>query len=262
MTNDECHLTLVIRHSSFVIHPPSVPARPFVTANFALTWDARISTRRRTPSDFSSPRDKRRLLEIRAECDAILVSAATLAADAMTMGLPAPKLRAPRRARGQAEYPLRVVVSRSGRIDPALRIFTETFSPIVIFATTRMPARVRTALAGRADVWLYEGASVDFADLLLTLRREYGVRRLVCEGGSQIFRALLEGGLVDEIHATLCPRIFGGTAAPTLTGPAGGFLPQGVPLTLRKMEVRNGECFVEYRVGRRRGMQPVRPPES
>jgi riboflavin-specific deaminase-like protein len=228
-----------------------VRARPFVTANFALTWDARISTRRRTPSDFSSPRDKRRLLEIRAQCDAILVSAATLAADNMAMGLPAPDLRAARRARRQPEYPLRVIVSRSGRIDPALRVFAKDFSPIVIFSTTRMPSRVRTALAGKADVWLYDADSVDFANLLVTLRREYRVRRLVCEGGSQIFRALLEAGLVDEIHVTFCPRIFGGTDAPTLTGPAGDFLPHGIPLTLREMKVRDGECFLRYRIARR-----------
>lgn len=224
--------------------------RPFVTANFALTWDARISTRKRTPSDFSSARDKRRLLEIRSECDAILASAATLAADNMTMGLPAPELRKPRHARGQSEYPLRVIVTRSGRIDPKLRVFTQTFSPIVIFSTTRMPARTQAALAKVADVWLYEG-EVDFADLLRTLRREYRVRRLVCEGGSQIFRALLEADVVDEVHTTLCPRIFGGADAPTLTGPAGAFLPHGVPLKLQEMEVHDGECFLRYRVARR-----------
>ncbi len=226
-------------------------ARPFVTANFALTWDGRISTRRRTPSDFSSKRDKRRLLEIRAECDAILVSAVTLAADNMSMGLPAPELRAARRARKQAEYPLRVVVSRSGRIDPALRVFEKDFSPIVIFSTTRMPARIRAALAGKADLWLYDADSVDFVDLLTTLWREYRVRRLLCEGGSQIFRALLTAGLIDEIHATLCPRIFGGIGAPTLTGPAGEFLPKGVPLVLREMKVRDGECFLRYSVAHR-----------
>jgi riboflavin-specific deaminase-like protein len=221
--------------------------RPFVTANFALTWDARISTRRRTPSDFSSPRDKRRLLEIRAGCDAILVSAATLAADNMSMGLPAPDLRAKRKSRKQPEYPLRVVVSKSGRIAPQLRIFDHAFSPIVIFATTRMPAKTRSALAEKADLWLYEEA-VDFADLLETLHREYRVRRIVCEGGSQIFRALLTAGLIDELNVTFCPRLFGGTEAPTLTGPAGDFLPRGLPLTLKKMEVRDGECFLQYRV--------------
>jgi riboflavin-specific deaminase-like protein len=247
MTKDEDELPAV---PSFVIRHSSFPMRPFVTANFALTWDARISTRKRTPSDFSSPRDKRRLLEIRAGCDAILVSAATLAADNMAMGLPAPELRAARRRRGQPEYPLRVIVSRSGRIDPRLRVFAKDFSPIVIFSTRRMPARTRAALARLADLWLYDAESVDFADLLVTLRREYRVRRLVCEGGSRIFRALLTAGLVDELHVTLCPRLFGAAAAPTLTGPAGDFLPRSVPLALKKMEVRDRECFLRYRVAR------------
>ena len=226
------------------------PARPFVTANFALTWDGRISTRRGTPADFSSKSDKRRLVEIRARCDAILVSAKTLAADNMSMGLPDASLRAARTARGQLAYPLRVLLTNSGRIDPALRLFTKTFSPIVIFSTTRMPARTRAALAALADVWLHESESVNLPAMLATLRTDYGVKRLVCEGGAQIFRALLTAGLVDELHATLCPRIFGGEKAPTLTGLPGAFHPASVPLTLKKMEVIGGECFLRYRVGK------------
>ncbi len=225
------------------------PARPFVTANFALTWDGRISTRRGTPADFSSKKDKHRLVEIRARCDAVLVSAKTLAADNMSMGLPDAALRAARTARGQHEYPLRVLLTNSGRIDPTLRLFTKTFSPIVIFSTARMPARTRAALAAKADVWLHESPSVNLAAMLATLRTDYGVKRLVCEGGAQIFRALLTAGLVDELHATLCPRIFGGEKAPTLTGLPGAFHPASVPLTLKKMEVIGGECFLRYRVG-------------
>ena len=224
------------------------PVRPFVTANFALTWDGRISTRRGTPADFSSKADKRRLVEIRARCDAVLVSAKTLAADNMSMGLPDPALRAARTARGQREYPLRVVLTNSGRIDPALRLFEKTVSPIVIFSTTRMPARTRSALAEKADVWLHESASVNLAAMMATLRADYGVKRLVCEGGAQIFRALLTAGLVDELHTTLCPRIFGGEKAPTLTGLPGTFFPASIPLTLKKMEVIDGECFLRYRI--------------
>ena len=226
------------------------PARPFVTANFALTWDGRISTRRGTPADFSSKRDKRRLVEIRARCDAVLVSAKTAAADNMSMGLPDAALRAARTARGQREYPLRVLLTNSGRIAPALRLFTKTFSPIVIFTTTCMPARTRAALAAKADLWLYESASVNLAAMLATLRADYGVRRLVCEGGAQIFRALLSAGLVDELHVTLCPRVFGGERAPTLTGLPGAFFPASVPLALKKMEVSGGECFLRYRVAK------------
>lgn len=223
--------------------------RPFVTANFALTWDGRISTRSGTPADFSSPADKRRLVEIRARCDAVLVSARTAELDRMTMGISDPALRAARVARGQAAYPVRVLLSNSGRIDPSLRLFSKDFSPIAIFATTRMPSRTRAALAGLADLWLYEPSGVDLADMLATLRAEYRVRRLVCEGGAQIFRALLAAGLVDELHVTLCPRLFGGLKAPTLTGVAGDFLPASVPLQLRTMKVSGGECFLRYLVG-------------
>jgi riboflavin-specific deaminase-like protein len=221
-----------------------------VTANFALTWDGRISTRRGTPSDFSSKRDKRRLVEIRAACDAVLVSAKTVSADNMIMGLPDPALRAAGIARGQSAFPLRVLLTNSGHIDPGLRLFSQTFSPIVIFSTTRMPTRTRAALAPLADLWLHESASVNLTAMLATLRAEYGVRRLVCEGGAQVFRALLTAGLVDELHATLCPRIFGGTGAPTLTGLPGKFLPASVALTRTKMEVIDGECFLRYRIRR------------
>lgn len=224
--------------------------RPFVTVNFALTWDARISTRRHTPSDFSSPHDKRRLVEIRARCDAILVTAKTISIDNMAMGLPDETLRAARVRRGQAPYPLRVLVSNSGRIDPKLRVFQKDFSPIAIFSTTRMPQRIRTALAPKADLWLHRAPGVNLAAMLQTLRADYGVKRLVCEGGAQLFRALLLDGLVDEIHVTLCPRIFGGTGAPTLTGIAGDFLPRSIPLVVREMKIEEGECFLRYRVAR------------
>ena len=222
--------------------------RPFLTANFALTADGRISTRALTPSDFSSPRDKRRLVEIRAGCDAILASAKTIAADNMTMGLPVEELRSARIAKGLPAFPVRVLISNRGRIEPTLRIFAKTFSPIVIFSTEKMPARTRAALATKATVHLDAAPSVDLARMLETLRAEYRVRRIVCEGGAQIFRALLTARLIDELHVTICPRVFGGRRAPTLTGLAGAFLPRSVALRLRAMEVIDDECFLRYRV--------------
>ena len=222
--------------------------RPFVTVNFAITWDGRVSTRKLTPADFSSKRDKRRLTEIRATADAILVGASTVAADKMTMGVSEEALRTAREKRKQPPHPLRVIVSNSGRISPTLRVFTTGFSPIVLFSTTRMTARTRAALAAKADLWLHENRAVHLPAMLATLRADYGVRRVVCEGGPRLLHALLVEKLVDEIHLTLCPRLFGGLAAPTLTGLAGDFLPKSMRCTLREMQTIDGECFLRYRV--------------
>ncbi|NBV85584.1 MAG: hypothetical protein EBS01_04825, partial [Verrucomicrobia bacterium] len=148
-------------HSSMISTVTPRFGRPHVVANFAVTWDGRISTRGRTLSNFSSPRDKRRLLEIRSEGDAVVASLETVKADTMTMGLPDRGLRAEREARGQSAFPLRVVVSGSGALDPDLRLFGETFSPVVVFSTQRMPMAVREALAGKAAVRLIDAEKVD-----------------------------------------------------------------------------------------------------
>ena len=222
---------------------------PFVSVNFALTWDGKVSTRNFTPSDFSSPEDKRRLLAIRAKGDALLVGARTLIADNMSMGLPDVELRAGRLRRKQSEFPLRVILSNTGEISPDLRVFSESFSPIVIFSTLRMSPERRTQLEKKnATVYLGEGQTVDLRAALATLRAVHGVKKLVCEGGPRLFRGLLEGELVNEINLTLCPRIFGGQTAPTLTGAPGEFLPESLRWKLVKMEIVGGESFLRYRV--------------
>jgi riboflavin-specific deaminase-like protein len=219
-----------------------------VAVNFALTWDGKVSTRNFTPSDFSSPLDKHRLLEIRAGGDALLVGARTISADNMTMGLPDPELRAARLRRGQSEYPLRVIVSNSGEISPDLRLFSFDYSPVVIFSTARMSAVRRKELEKFATVRCSESSQLDLREALAILRREYGVKKVVCEGGPRLFRALLEQGVVQEVNLTLCPRIFGGQSAPTLTGLPGEFLPKSLRYRLKRMEIVGDEAFLRYRV--------------
>ncbi|MEK0444921.1 MAG: 2,5-diamino-6-ribosylamino-4(3H)-pyrimidinone 5-phosphate reductase [Verrucomicrobiota bacterium] len=226
----------------------SAVSLPKVIANFAVTWDGRISTRKQTPSDFSSPEDKRRLLQIRAEGDAVLVSAATVAADTMTLGLPDAELRRQRVERGQREFPLRVVVSGSGEIDPALRLFASGGELPLIYSTQRMPEAVRRSLETKADLRLEEGPWVDLSRMLASLSREFGVKTVVFEGGGMLFGQMLRSGLVDELCLTLCPLVFGGSGGVSLTGRAGGWLPESVSCHLMGWERVGEECFTRWRI--------------
>src|SRR5256885_589326 len=93
---------------------------------------------------------------------------------------------------------------------------------------------------------------VDLTWMLQQLRRDYGVRTVACEGGATLFRALLEHDLVDQLNLTIAPYLFGGATAPTLTGLSKDFLPRSVRCTLTEMRTVGEECFLTYRIKRRR----------
>jgi riboflavin-specific deaminase-like protein len=230
-------------------------ARPFVAATFAMTLDGKITTKNYSPVNFTSREDKMHLLRQRALADAVVVGHSTLKADNVRLGLPKGELREERIARGQTLSPIRVIVSNEGRIDASLKIFQSDISPIVIFSTKRMPQRYQKELRAKATLHLSEDDSVDLAWMLQQLRREFGVKKVACEGGAALFRSMLERGLIDQLNLTLAPVLFGGRDAPTLTGTTRSFLPASVHCSLAEMRTVGEECFLTYRIGRRRAQK-------
>ena len=228
--------------------------RPFVSAIFAMTVDGKITTRNFSPVDFTSREDKAHLFRQRALADAVLIGNTTLKRDNVRLGIPA-ALREERIKRGQTPSPIRVIVSKEGRIDNRLKIFqpeSAAAAPIHIFSTKRMPKKVQAALAGKATIHLSKAQDVDLAGMLRTLRHDYKVRTVACEGGAALFRSMLERGLVDELHLTIAPYLFGGANAPTLTGLSKEFLPASVHCKLVKINVVGDECFLTYRIRKTR----------
>jgi 5-amino-6-(5-phosphoribosylamino)uracil reductase len=219
-----------------------------------MTADGKITTRNFSSVDFTSREDKLHLLRQRSLGDAVLIGHSTLRHDNVRLGLPQEELRKARIKRGQTPYPLRVIVSNEGKIDSRLKIFQADISPILIFSTTRMPKRFRQALLGKATLHLTKARHVDLAEMLHTLRSQYKVRTIACEGGATLFRSLLEKDLVDQLNLTIAPRLFGGRDAPTLTGLSKDFLPATIRCSLKEMRVVGDECFLVYRIKHRRSI--------
>jgi len=224
--------------------------RPFVSATFVMTVDGKITTRNFSPVDFSSREDKLHLFRQRALSDAVLIGHSTLKRDNVRLAVPV-ELQEERIRRGQTRAPIRVIVSNQGKISNRLKIFQSSVSPIVIFSTPRMSKRIRAALRKKAVLHLADSQRVDLDEMLRTLRRDYNVRKIACEGGPTLFRSLLERNLVDQLNLTIAPYLFGGANAPTLTGLSKEFLPTSVHCSLINMRVIADECFLTYRIKRR-----------
>ena len=216
-------------------------------ATFAMTADGKVTTKTFGPVDFTSREDKLHLFRQRALADAVLLGHTSLERDNVRLGVPA-ELQKSRTERGQSRSPLRVIVSNKGKIDDRLNIFQSDISPIVIFSTEQMPRKNQEALRKKATLHLTDARRVDLAAMLKTLRNQYKVRTLACEGGPTLFRSLLEQGFVDQLNLTIAPYLFGGAMAPTLTGLTKEFLPTSVHCSLIEIRTVGDECFLTYRI--------------
>lgn len=222
---------------------------PFVLVNMAMTADGKIATANRAVHSFGSRRDREYLHELRATADAVLCGARTVEGSQAILGTGGEKFQARRLKRGLAEFPLRIVASGSGSINPRAEIFKRHFSPVIVLTTTRVPkANLRNLRTVADEVRICGKREINFAATLRWLRTKWGVKRLLCEGGGELNDALFRAGLVDELHLTICPKIFGGRQAPTIADGKGFHqLARAALLELRSFERTGEEVFAVFR---------------
>jgi len=223
---------------------------PFVFVNFAMTADGKITTANRKVTSFSSERDREHMLELRVHADAVMAGARTVDLNPVTMGPGGPKYRRKRKHLGRPGYNLRIVVSGRGTVDLRAMLFKKKFSPVIVLTTRRAGSRRVAVLRTKVqDVYVSDGNEIDFAHALRWLKEKWQVNTLLCEGGGELNDALFRAGLVNELHLTICPIIFGGRRAPTLAEGRGHLhLSDAASLELKSSQRIGDELFVVYRV--------------
>jgi riboflavin-specific deaminase-like protein len=227
-----------------------ISSLPFVFINMAMTADGKIATANREVSSFGSSNDKDQLLLLRSQADALMAGARTVDLNPINMGPGSKRYQDLRRKRGLAEYNLRIIVSGSGSINPNAEVFKHRFSPIIILTSGRISKSNLSDLQDVADeVKICGEREIDFRATLLWLRQRWNIKRLLCEGGGELNRALFQANLVDELNLTICPLIFGGRNAPSIAdGDGSETLSQATQLKLKSRKRIGDELYLVYRV--------------
>jgi riboflavin biosynthesis pyrimidine reductase len=214
--------------------PAPGAARPYLYMNFVVSRDGRVSFNEpghMGGGDISmhNRHDQWLMGLMRARADAIMVGAATLRVDPRHIWTAeqiypddAAAFTALRKVEQRAPTPLQVFVSGSGELPPDLAAFERADLHAIIATTSAGAARARRSLphTGQVDILDLGDGQLDFAALMHTLRDEHGVATLLCEGGSRIYGALIQAGVVDDEFLTLSPIVIGsppdGAPRPTL----------------------------------------------
>jgi riboflavin-specific deaminase-like protein len=221
---------------------------PFVFVNFAMTADGKIAFGSRDFIPFGGKRDHEHMMELRATADAVICGARTVEVTETILGAGGIKFRKRRLKKGLSEFPLRVIASGSGSIDPGANIFKKHFSPVIVLTTARiLKSKFEKLRAVADDVKIFGEREIDFRAAFRWLREKWKVKRLLCEGGGELHGALIRAGLVDELHLTICPKIFGGRDAPTIADGSGfKFLAEASKFRIKSAGRKKAELFTIF----------------
>lgn len=225
------------------------PKRPFVYLNLAMTADGKIATANRAITTFGSDEDSNQFYRLRASADAIMSGARTVDTLPITLGNGGERFRKLRRKNGLGDHALRIIVSGSASIDPQAEIFKHRFAPIILLTSQRAAkARIKKLTPLVDDLGQFGEKELDIVAALQWLQQKWHVNRLLCEGGAALNDLLFRADVVDELNITICPYIFGGRTAPTISE---GFGLQKLS-DARRFEVKSikqagGELFAVFR---------------
>jgi riboflavin-specific deaminase-like protein len=211
--------------------------RPFVAMNFAATVDGR-TTIGGVSGPIGSDADTAMLAGLRTRFDAVMIGAGTMRAERYGPLVSSPEKRERRERLGLPPDPLMVIVS--GRLDLPWEapLFTDGGGQVLVFTAS---AGAVPRVAASLEVVRHEGF-VNLVEALRHLRRERGVRALLCEGGPGLHGELEGGGLVDDLFLTIAPKLAGGEAPRIVEGE----LPSVVDLDLAWLLEQDGELFARY----------------
>src|SRR5215471_16769892 len=150
---------------------------PFVIAKCGMSLDGRLTRPKKEPRWITSTRARQHAQELRAQTDAILVGAGTIRIDN-------PRLTV--RGRRNVRQPMRVVITRSGKIPQQAHVFTDRF-------------------AKKTGVYRNETLAAILAEL-----GAKEITSVLIEGGGRVLGQALDERLIDKMQIYIAPIFTGG----------------------------------------------------
>jgi riboflavin biosynthesis pyrimidine reductase len=125
-----------------------MPERPYTILSCSISLDGYLGGATEERLVLSNDADLDRVDRVRSGCDAILVGAGTVRDDNPRLLVRDPLLRAQRRARGLAESPAKVTMTRHAQLDAGSNFFATGDSEKIVYCPSDVLPPVDEAVEG------------------------------------------------------------------------------------------------------------------
>ena len=218
-------------------------SRPFVTLKVAATLDGKIATAKGESRWITGVEARKKVHDLRAHSDAILVGIRTVLADDPSLTVQTGS------SRGRA--PLRIVLDPSLSIPLTAKVLADGQASTLIVTTSLGPPSKKADLEQKgADVLVLPARQrrVAWRDLLKELGRR-GIASLLIEGGAEVNASALRERVVDRVLFFLAPRILGGRdALSAVGGESPQNLSEALPLKVTSVARVGPDILIEGRL--------------
>lgn len=123
---------------------------------------------------------------------------------------------------------------------------------LVVLTSGKASSGYLADLRAKSISYVIGGKSkIDFPAALVRLRRYFGIRKLMLEGGGRLNGSLLAANAIDEISLLVCPFADGSTKLPTVfDAPEAALKKKATALRLIATKLRpGGVVWLRYKVG-------------
>ncbi|TCJ19831.1 RibD family protein [Rubrobacter taiwanensis] len=221
--------------------------KPYTAINMVSTADGRAAIGGRA-GRIGSATDRGNMNRIRAAADAVMSGAGTLRKEGVNFELPDELVRL-RRRRGLPGQPLAVILTGSGELPAGRSVFRRSRESVVVMVPETLPEKKEAEISRFATVRRAGGDRFpDLRRALEILHGEFGVRRLLSEGGPSVNHALLRAGLADELFLTLAPKLSGNAAGPGIVSGEELNPEARQNLRLETLYAHGSELYLRYRI--------------
>lgn len=220
--------------------------RLFVSMNMAESLDGKIASFERGPAKLGTAYDSKRMLEIRAEQDVVVMGARTFEAYPKPLLVKSAALRRARQKRRQTAEPATAIVS--SRLDFKANTPWEMAKGVLRLVFCGRHASRKAILRLRKNgvyVVVCRGERPS-ADEILQEFAKIGFRRILLEGGGEFNAIFFKQDLVDRLYITLCPLLIGGATAPSFFEGQGLKKTQFLRWRLKEYRPKKNELYLIY----------------